>query len=151
MIDRCSDQNGFTLIEATLMLALVSLMFVLALPRSSTTSGTASMRIKAFEIVAVLRADRDESIRTGRPVMSFVDPAVGQVRSGVENGVVSLPVNLAMRASGQAVPGIRFMPDGTTSGGEIFLARSDGSGLIAVRVNLLTAAITIDRSTPDGR
>ncbi|WP_375462401.1 GspH/FimT family pseudopilin [uncultured Methylobacterium sp.] len=140
----CPGRAGFTLIEVTLMLAIVSLTAVLALPRSSVSGGSASLRIKAFEIVAVLRADRDEAVRSGRPVTSLVDLVAGQVRSAT-NGAVSIPASLFLRVSGPALDGIRFMPDGSASGGEIFLMRADRSGILSVRVNPLTAAIGIDR------
>lgn len=140
-----SDHAGFTLIEMTLVLAIVSLTAALALPRVSLSGGATGLRIKAFEIAAILRADRDEAVRSGRPVTSVVDLAGGRVVSSVANGAVAIPANLFLRVS-EAVPdGIRFMPDGSASGGEIFLMRADRSGIVSVRVDPLTAAIVIDR------
>lgn len=139
-----ANQAGFTLIEVTLTLAILSLTIALALPRTALTGGTTSLRIKAFEIVAVLRADRDEAIRIGQPVTSHVDVRGGRVVSSVANGSVSLPPGVIMRVSVQALDGIRFQPDGSTTGGEIYLMRTDRSGLLSVRVNPLTAAVEID-------
>ena len=49
---------GVTLLETVLALALIGLVATLALPRSPRDSGT-SLRIKAYEVMALLRADRD--------------------------------------------------------------------------------------------
>lgn len=145
-----SDQAGFTLVEVTLMLAIISMTAVLALPRSSGTGNHASLRIKAFEIVAILRADRDEALRSGRPVTTFVDLPARRVWSSVAESVVDIPAGVSMRVSAPALAGIRFMPDGTASGGEVFLMQEHRSGILAVRVNALTAAIEVDRGLPDG-
>lgn len=144
-VRRASGRSGFTLIEMTLVLAIISLTAALALPRVSFTGGATSLRVKAFEIAAILRADRDAAVRSGRPVTSVVDLAGGRVLSSAANGAVVIPASLFLRVSGAVLDGIRFMPDGSASGGEIFLMRADRSGLLSVRVNPLTAAIEIDR------
>lgn len=140
------NSAGFTLIEMTLVLALISLIAALALPRVSFSGSETSLRIKGFEIAAILRADRDEAVRSGLPVTSVVDLVSGRVLSSTANGVVAIPANLLLRISGAGLDGIRFMPDGRASGGEIFLMRADGSGILSVRVDPHTAAIVIDRS-----
>ena len=133
------------MIEMTLVLALISLIAVLALPRASLSGSATSLRIKGFEIAAILRADRDEAVRSGRPVSSLIDAVGGRMRSGAANGEVVVPANLVLQVSGAAQDAIRFLPDGSASGGEIFLMRTNRSGLLAVRVNPLTAAVEIDR------
>lgn len=136
---------GFTLIEMTLVLAIISLIAALSLPRVSFSGSATSLRVKGFEIIAILRADRDQAVRSGRPVTSIVDLAGGRVLSSGENGVVAIPANLLLRVSGAALDGIRFLPDGRASGGEIFLMRADRAGILSVRVDPQTAAIVIDR------
>jgi general secretion pathway protein H len=142
---RRANDVGFTLIEMTLVLAIISLIAALSLPRVSLSGSTASLRIKGFEIAAILRADRDEAVRSGRPVSSLIDAVGGRMRSGAANGEVVVPANLVLQVSGAAQDAIRFLPDGSASGGEIFLMRTNRSGLLAVRVNPLTAAVEIDR------
>ena len=142
---RHANHAGFTLIEMTLVLALISLIAALALPRTSLSGSATSLRIKGFEIAAILRADRDEAVRSGRPVTSFVDLGSGRVLSGAGNGSVAIPANVSLRVSGAGLDGIRFLPDGQTSGGEVFLMRGDRSGILSVRVDPRTAAIVIDR------
>lgn len=142
---RPAGQAGFTLIEMTLVLAIISLIAALALPRTSLSGNATSLRVKGFEIAAILRADRDDAVRSGRPVTSFVDLASGRVLSGADNGAVAIPADVRLRVSGSGLDGIRFLSDGRTSGGEIFLMRADRSGILSVRVDPHTAAIVIDR------
>ena len=142
---RHAKRAGFTLIEMTLVLAILSLIAAIALPRVSAFGSATSLRVKGFEIAAILRADRDEAVRSGHPVTSLVDLSGGRVMSSVADRAVAIPANLFLRVSEAALDGIRFMPDGQASGGEILLMRADRSGILSVRVDPLTAAITIDR------
>ncbi|GJD96629.1 GspH/FimT family pseudopilin [Methylobacterium iners] len=142
---RRPDDAGFTLVEMTLVLAIISLIAVLALPRVSFSGGATSLRIKGFEVVAMLRADRDEALRSGRPVTTLVDLVNGRLRSSANNGEVVIPTTLFLRVSGAALDGVRFLPDGSASGGEIFLMRADRAGILAVRVNPLTGAVDLER------
>ena len=143
-----AGQAGFTLIEVTLTLVIVSLLAVLSLPRSYPATGSASMRIKAFEIAALLRTDRNAALRSGRPVTTTVDFAARQVRSGGSAGAIPIPAAFEIRVSERLADGVRFAPNGTASGGEIYLRQAAG-GIIAIRINGLTSTINIDRGGPN--
>lgn len=134
---------GFTLLETVLALALIGLVATLALPRSPRDSGT-SLRIKAYEVMALLRADRDAARAGGVPVVARVDLAERILRSGVSERAVALPPRMSVRVSEGLTGGVRFFPDGTATGGEIFLARPGLGGLLAVRIDGLTAAVDLD-------
>jgi general secretion pathway protein H len=134
---------GFTLLETVLALALIGLVATLALPRSPRDSGT-SLRIKAYEVMALLRADRDAARAGGVPVVARVDLAERTLRSGASERTVALPPRMSVRISDGLTGGVRFFPDGTATGGEIFLARPGLGGLLAVRIDGLTAAVDLD-------
>lgn len=134
---------GFTLLETVLALALIGLVATLALPRSPRDSGT-SLRIKAYEVMALLRADRDAARAGGVPVVARVDLAERILRSGASERAVALPPRMSVRISEGLTGGVRFFPDGTATGGEIFLARPGSGGLLAVRIDGLTAAVDLD-------
>ncbi|MFY9294960.1 MAG: prepilin-type N-terminal cleavage/methylation domain-containing protein [Methylorubrum rhodinum] len=134
---------GFTLLETVLALALIGLVATLALPRSPRDSGT-SLRIKAYEVMALLRADRDAARAGGVPVVARVDLAERTLRSGASERAVALPPRMSVRISEGLTGGVRFFPDGTATGGEIFLARPGSGGLLAVRIDGLTAAVDLD-------
>lgn len=143
-VGRRAPSAGFTLLEVALALALVGLIAALALPRGSGRDSATSLRIKAFELVALLRADRDAALAAGRPVVSLVDLEGRLVRSGASQRAVVLPPQVAVRVSEGLAGGVRFRPDGTASGGEIFLARPGLGAVVAVRIDGLTAAIAVD-------
>ncbi|GAB6845139.1 general secretion pathway protein H [Methylorubrum rhodinum] len=138
---------GFTLLETVLALALIGLVATLALPRSPRDSGT-SLRIKAYEVMALLRADRDAARAGGVPVVARVDLAERILRSGASERAVALPPRMSVRISEGLTGGVRFFPDGTANGGEIFLARPGLGGLLAVRIDGLTAAVDLDEGRP---
>lgn len=145
---RLSGGDGFTLIEVTLALALLSLIAALALPRGSAADGAAALRIKAFEVAALMRADRNAALRSGRTVTTVVDLEARLVRSGAGGRTVALPDQVRVRVSAEALDGFRFHADGTASGGELFLVTSRAG--LAVRVNDLTAAVEIEGGGGEG-
>jgi general secretion pathway protein H len=143
-----SVNAGFTLLETALALAILGLIAALALPRAIPNSST-SLRIKAFEIAALMRTDRNTALRTGRTVETIVNMAGRFLQSGANGSFVTLPDHLAIRLAGQIPNDFRFYPNGTSSGGEIILGAS--SAAVSVHVDSLTSAISIRRGVnPDG-
>jgi general secretion pathway protein G len=110
---------GFTLVELLLALAVFGLIAALALPRVLPNSGATEVRIKAFQIAALLRSDRNAALRTGRTVATVIDLPARRVRSGASRTAVDLPDRMAFRWTGEMPPGFRFAPNGTSSGGEL--------------------------------
>jgi general secretion pathway protein H len=143
-----SVNAGFTLLETALALAILGLIAALALPRAIPNSST-SLRIKAFEIAALMRTDRNTALRTGRTVETIVNMAGRFLQSGASGSFVTLPDHLAIRLATQIPNDFRFYPNGTSSGGEIILGAS--SAAVSVHVDSLTSAISIRRGVnPDG-
>lgn len=136
---------GFTLIEVTLALTLVGLIAALVLPRVLPNTTSTALRIKAFEVAALLRADRNTALRTGRVIATDVDLLGRRVWSSASGRSVGLPAVFTVRLTSTAPSGFRFFPDGTSSGGELILSRPDSE--VAVRVNDVTAAISVHRGS----
>lgn len=145
---RSGPRSGFTLLEVTLALALVGLVAGLALPRVLPNAGATALRIKALEIAALLRLDRNAALRTGRMVATAVDLPARRVRSGASGATIAVPATLGLRLATGASSSVRFFPDGTSSGGELFIDRSTlgiPNASMSVRVNDLTAAVSVRR------
>ncbi|WP_157091407.1 general secretion pathway protein GspH [Methylobacterium nodulans] len=134
--------GGFVLLELVLALTILSLIAALALPWARPFDGPARLGIKAHEIAVLLRRDRDAARRAQRSVSTEVDLLSRTVRSGAANGEVAVPSAFALRV---VAPVIRFSPDGSASGGAIFLAGQQKGGIVAVAVDDLTGAVTVTR------
>lgn len=132
---------GFTLLEVTLALALIGLIAALSLPRVLPHASSTALRAKAFEIAALLRADRNAALRTGRTVATALDLPGRRLRSGASPASVALPGHLGLSLVAGLPNGFRFFPDGTSSGGELILGRPGGA--LSVRVDGWTAAVAI--------
>ena len=143
-VRRSEPRAGFTLVEVTLALALLSLVAALALPRMLPDGAGTGLRVKAYQLAALLRADRDAALRTGRVVSTDVDVGARRVRSGASGRSLVLPRAFAVRLTTGVPGGFRFFPNGTSTGGELVLVK--GAAEVSTRVDGLTAAVTIGRS-----
>jgi general secretion pathway protein H len=150
---RRRDDRGFALYELILALAILGMVAALVVPRLARAPGPVEIRTAADEIAALFRTDRNMALRTGRPVVSLVDLESGTVR-GASGEVVQFPRGIKIQfvqSSKQLAEhggGIRFLPDGRSSGGVLTLSREDFS--YRVSVNWLTAAVRVGRVGSDG-
>ncbi len=130
---------GFTLLELLVVIVLVGLLVSLVPPRLSGAFSSAQIRATVRELVATLRLARGQAIHQGQPVTCFLD--LEQKRFGLRGRAKQheLPDNLRVRLTtarstlkNDGSVGIRFMPDGTATGGEIVLQREDQRYVIHV-------------------
>lgn len=129
MISRSSP--GFTLIEMLVVLVVLGAMVALVVERGPMRSPTFEARLAARDIVHELRRARAKAIAANRPVDFLLD--INGHRFNVDAGPVkAIPAWLAVSALapsgtilGKRFAGIRFAPDGSSSGGRIELARGD--------------------------
>lgn len=146
---RRSGDRGFALYELILALAIMGLVATLVVPRLARAPGPVEIRTAADEIAALLRTDRNLALRLRRPVISKVNVEDGIVYGG-SGEIVQIPRGIRiefvqssreLEASGG---GIRFLPDGRSSGGVLTLSRQDFSYRISV--NWLTAGVRVSRT-----
>lgn len=138
--DARDPRAGITLLETMFALLLVALVAGLALPWTLPGRGAASVEAEAMRVVALLRADRNAALRSGRTVATAVDLRSRTVVSGAGPGRLALPAHLALRFDG--VRGrIEFRPDGRSSGGVLSLA--GGGATARIEVNPYSAAVTV--------
>lgn len=145
--------RGFALYELILALAILGMVAVVVVPRLARAPGPVEIRTAASEIAALFRIDRNLALRTGRPVISKVDVEHGTILGG-SGEVVQIPRGIAFtfvrssREGGEDGGGIRFLPDGRSSGGVLTLSRENFSYRISV--NWLTAGVRITRVGAEG-
>lgn len=144
--------QGFALYELILALAILGLVAGVVFPRVARAPGPAELGAKAQQIAAVLRTDRNAALRSGRDVVSRVDAEAGTVASGVTGRGVRLPAGVKVefvQSSRELRPsggGIRFRPDGRSSGGFLTL-RTETIGF-DVSVNWLTGGVLVAAADP---
>lgn len=139
---RRDRDGGFTLIELVLALAILSLLAALSLPSVRPGGGALAMRIKATEIAALLKADRNAAMTSGRTVVTLVDTGARRVAAGASNDVVGWSAQMPLHVLPAGLDGFRFSRDGRSSGGRIELGGRTGG--VAVSVNPLTAAVAVE-------
>ena len=138
---------GFTLIEILVVLAILGLSLALVVGYKPPWSSTLGLRGAAAEVAAGLREARSEAILRNRQVSLDLDLArrrfqvgAGRVRQlSPELSLALLTVSGEQRNA--QTGGIRFNPDGSSTGGRISLG--DGRRSIAVGVDWLTGRVSV--------
>jgi general secretion pathway protein H len=138
---------GFTLIEMIVVLAVLALALVLIVGYKPPWSRGLDMDAGAAELAGQLRLARAEAIAGNRAVVFGIDHAGRRYRLG-EAASRPLPPGLdielltvAGERQAPALGGIRFHPDGSSSGGRIVLAGKTRT--VAIGVDWLTGRVAV--------
>ncbi len=122
--------DGFTLLEMLAVVAILGLAMSLVVLRGPMRSPALQVRAAASDVAQALRAARAQAIADGRPVDLVLDGARHQyVTNGNRPLVLHAPLDLAITAPAK---GIRFAPDGSSSGGQIALADAGHAAVVSV-------------------
>jgi general secretion pathway protein H len=144
---RDGHERGFTLIEIIVTLAILGFALALFVGYKPPWSSTLGLRGAAAEIAAGLREARSEAILRNRPVSLDIDLVghrfqVGAGRVRQVAGELTLALLTASSERRDAnIGGIRFNPDGSSTGGRISIG--DGRHTIAVGVDWLTGRVSV--------
>ncbi len=147
MISRCKKESGFTLVEVLVVLAIMGLALAMVAAHGPLGVGTLSTRAAANQLATGFRQARARAIADNRPVALSIDVAGHRWRVGTDRPTV-LPRNLdiaVLTVAGQSVGGtaaaIRFLPDGSSTGGRVELR--DGRRLMKIGVDWLNGRVTV--------
>lgn len=139
--------RGFTLVELLVVMAIAGLMLAVTPPLISAALPGVELKASARRTAGALRLTRERAISSGRDQAWQIDIETHRYRIG-EDRQGRLPDGLELRLVAaeremrdDSQGGIRFYPDGSSSGGRVILAR-DGRGY-QVGVNWLTGRILI--------
>lgn len=142
-------ERGFTLIEVMAVMAILAVAgVVVTLGISSRRSGPEGAEAAAHALASRLRSARDAAIRQAGEEVVLIDATrrLFASRGAARPFTVSAEVRIDVLASRseQAAPGvigIRFFPNGASTGGVVRLIENARS--YEVRVNWLTGRVVI--------
>ncbi len=135
---------GFTLIEVIVVLVVLGLVGGLVLSRGPAHSVALDMRLASVSVAQALRLARTRAIASNQGVSVVFDTQAGTLQVGAAPPR-SLPPGLEMAVTATADQSrgpraaIRFLPDGSSTGGRVNLAGNGRS--VQVGVDWLTGRV----------
>lgn len=144
-----SKERGFTLVELLVVMVIAALVLALVGTSISRSVSGAEMRTAAHKVAANLRYTRTQAILQKQEQVFTVDTEAKTFQAP-ERDVVQLPegMNIALTTArteltGESVGGIRFYPDGGSTGGYVELETDNR--VYKVSVAWLTGETTVER------
>jgi len=140
--------SGFSLIELMVVMVLVVGLFGLVGTSISRSVGGAELRNEVREIIAGLRHTRGQAIvkRTEMVFRADADKltwqAAGRERQQLPDGLDITLTTARSEMTGENAGGIRFFPDGSSTGGSVLLSVDDRKWYVTV--GWLTGEISQD-------
>lgn len=173
-------RSGYTLLELTLVLAVLVLLASLAIPSMEGMYADVRIEAGADQVRAVWADARTQAADEVRTYRFSVKPGTGQFRlepddtdsttpgqgaAGTPGGGLvvedSLPDKVSFSLSGAAaagggsgngyVPVAYFLYDGTARDDVSITFDTDGARPLTLTLRALTGAVTVQRGTPGGR
>jgi general secretion pathway protein H len=140
-------QRGFTMIEMIVVLAILGLVLAMVAARGPLGLHTLTTRAAANQLASGFRQARARAVTANRPVEVSIDLAGHSWRIGADRPT-ALPRDLdiaVVTVAGQSVggtrAGIRFLPDGSSTGGRVEL--KDGPRRFRVGVDWLNGRVSV--------
>ena len=144
------SQNGFSLIELLVTLAVLGMIAMLSLPYISGGKGAAGLASDTRVLASRFRAAREIALATRSTTVVTIDLVRTEVHGPADwsSYVLTAPERLSVKtAKGKVTDEIAqftFGPDGGSSGGVVVL--KDGSQARSVNVNWLTGKVSINEA-----
>ena len=142
--------RGFTLIELLVVVLIISLIYAVV-PPVFNRGESARLQQSARELMTGLRWARAQAVGSRRAVALWVNTQDKTFSVETKDKIFTLPEGSEVRVTtveseikGQRA-GIRFFPDGSSTGGKIELTANDDVYLLAV--DWLTGGVELERNS----
>jgi general secretion pathway protein H len=122
-----SRSSGFTLVELMVVMVIIALVMGLVATSISRSISGAESRVAARKLVAALRYTRTQAILKKSETVFLVDTeernyqAPGRKRVELPEGMEVMLTTARSELTSEAAGGIRFFPDGGSTGGHVEL------------------------------
>jgi len=127
--------------EVVAALAIIAMITAIGLPYLRPGASTSLLRAKASEVAGLLRAGRDEALRSNHRITVLIDAKQGLVHSPGSALTVVMPSGVTMRMLPDSADRVSFLGDGSSSGARLMIAANDKTYF--VDVNRITATVEI--------
>lgn len=146
---RAACQQGFTLLELTVMIGILALAVAIVAPSLNRTRLGLTVRGTAYELAADLRAARAAAQAANTEHAVTLDLARRRYWAEGVVGPRTLPASVAVELAvpeserlGASGGRVRFFPDGSASGARVVL--NDGRSAASVLVDWLDGDVRIE-------
>lgn len=140
--------RGFTLIELAAVLFIIVLGFAVAGINFSSGLGASTIRAAARDMVSALRYARGQALVRREQTTVTIDFAENTYQISTRSKIYKIPdgvevtlVTAQTETSGYGQAGIRFFPDGSSTGGRLTLERD--RSVWRIDINWLTGQIEL--------
>lgn len=144
-----SGEAGFTLIEVIAVLVIAALLAGALAFVARPTGGAAQLKALAGTIAAGLRHTRGRAIKRGRELVTRIDIGKPRIEWGTKRPALNIRRGIAIKVTSAksegsgTLAGIRFFPNGSSTGGRVEL--SSRGVRYDVAVNWLTGRVTVEQ------
>jgi general secretion pathway protein H len=137
--------SGFTLVELLVAITIAGLVMTAAVPASVRFYESMQYRQAIRDVITTLAAARYRAIHTGKAqdIVFNTDTKVLQLGSDTQQlpPKINIVVHTAREVNREGEGVIRFYPEGGSSGGDIDIAKPNGSG-VKISVDWLVGRVS---------
>lgn len=147
-VTRKKNDSGFTIVELLIAITIVGVVMAASVPASIRFYESMQYRQAIRGVITTLSSARYKAVNSGSTQDVSINPDTNTVRLNERTTQLPLSFNIVVRAArelnrdGEGV--FRFYPEGGSSGGDVEIARPNGSG-VKITVDWLVGRVTQEK------